>query len=166
MATPRAASVWQSTTSVTPSSRSPASTVSRRTPGPCAALRLRVPSIPFKLSSSPHKYRSEYHRDCIGPWLTRRRRVCPLCKRDPFQREPTAATSLLAGSNAEGGTYATFDEESRAAEEGAVAGEENAPTAAPGASAASCARADMPSASESDPEAVPLLADSEDEQDQ
>eukprot|EP00045_Choanoeca_perplexa_P015895 m.206713 g.206713 ORF g.206713 m.206713 type:complete len:166 (+) comp17109_c0_seq1:1824-2321(+) len=34
-----------------------------------------------------------FHRACIEPWLMRRQRTCPLCKRDPF---PSETTPLLA----------------------------------------------------------------------
>eukprot|EP00730_Choanoeca_flexa_P020248 TRINITY_DN9901_c1_g2_i1.p2 TRINITY_DN9901_c1_g2~~TRINITY_DN9901_c1_g2_i1.p2 ORF type:complete len:123 (+),score=8.66 TRINITY_DN9901_c1_g2_i1:679-1047(+) len=34
-----------------------------------------------------------YHRSCIEPWLTRRQRTCPLCKRDPFPAEDTPLLS-------------------------------------------------------------------------
>ncbi len=38
----------------------------------------------------------EFHKECIEPWLTRRNRTCPLCKRETFPSERTPL--LLAGS--------------------------------------------------------------------
>ena len=104
---------------------------------------------------------TEFHRDCIGPWLTRRRRVCPLCKRDPFQREATASTGLLANGTAS--AYATFDDDDddgRSAEEGAASGAAaSAARASAAAAGSSGGAAGAQSASASDSEAAPLLDD-------
>lgn len=60
----------------------------------------------------------EFHKECIEPWLTRRNRTCPLCKRDTLPNESTpllgpsppaaAASGTASGTslsiNAEGAT--------------------------------------------------------------
>lgn len=37
---------------------------------------------------------SAYHTKCIDPWLTRRQRVCPLCKRRVFAADETVESDL------------------------------------------------------------------------
>eukprot|EP00051_Salpingoeca_urceolata_P026149 m.476254 g.476254 ORF g.476254 m.476254 type:complete len:319 (+) comp20483_c0_seq1:707-1663(+) len=47
-----------------------------------------------------------FHKDCIEPWLIRRRRTCPMCKRDPLATErtpllgPSVSSSSVSSSSA------------------------------------------------------------------
>ncbi|KAG7144952.1 E3 ubiquitin-protein ligase plr-1 like [Verticillium longisporum] len=67
----------------------------------------------------------EFHADCITPWLTTRRRTCPICKGDVIQSTPWLTTrrrtcpickgdvvrSLARGSSS-GPTYEPYHDES------------------------------------------------------
>jgi len=59
----------------------------------------------------------EFHNDCITPWLTRRRRTCPLCKRDPCCDRNSSSVPLLINAASATRDYSTFASDHATAEE-------------------------------------------------
>lgn len=59
----------------------------------------------------------EFHKACITPWLTQRKRVCPLCKRDPIatERTPLLVSWSSGRSSAPTAAAAADDDDDEAA---------------------------------------------------